>query len=607
MDTYAKMKYTPLKYKIETKSISVPKEALLNSIGINKYKHPLPKRELSFNSNTMIYSNNNNYNNNIIKNKYLNYQYNNTEQPNNINYNLNLNNEVYNNIYDNHLNTNGVTINPLNKTTPYYYSNKLKDKILNNLKDNFQEDKIKKKKALYVNVNFNVNQNYSIPNYANKNNRSLSVQKHFENKNDKNDVNTNKNLNLSNKKIIDNDLSLNKINNNYFESYYETNKNRNVKNIYDKGKQILNMNKNYIYNNQNQNSNKTINIAYKRNPSFTKIINYRSLNMPMKEPIINNNKSNKFINTNISTNINKINNQNKQFIINNKNNTITEPNNIKTSINKDTQINNLLYNLELKMQKFLGQNKTESKGKNYNIIRKIFEEGISIMNLPQIEKNFLKLMMIKYHDVVYAFSQENKSLKQSNENLQNINFSLDKKYIELDKKYKSILKENEEIRKELSANTNITKVENKIIINEIDDNNDIENKKYNNNEITNNMYKSIKDMDFIINDSCQKDEEDKKANIENNNGKNENNNKNFNIKKINSNKIEIKEKRTINIKNDKNNNLKSDNHRLKIDTFNRMNVGDLDSLYFNDKINNIHTQNSQKNYDKVPKIKFRKK
>ena len=327
----------------------------------------------------------------------------------------------------------------------------------------------------------------------------------------------------------------------------------------------------------------------------------------MKEPIINNNKSNKFINTNISTNINKINNQNKQFIINNKNNIITEPNNIKTSINKDTQINNLLYNLELKMQKFLGQNKTESKGKNYNIIRKIFEEGISIMNLPQIEKNFLKLMMIKYHDIVYAFSQENKSLKQSNENLQNINFSLDKKYIELDKKYKSILKENEEIRKELSANTNIAKVENKIIINEVDGNNDIENKKYNSNEINNNMYKSIKDMDFIINDSCQKDEDDKIVNIENNNEKNENYNKNFNIKKINSNKIEIKEKRTLNIKNHKNNNLKSDNHRLKIDTFNRMNVGDLDSLYFNDKINNIHTQNSQKNYDKVPKIKFRKK
>ena len=41
--------------------------------------------------------------------------------------------------------------------------------------------------------------------------------------------------------------------------------------------------------------------------------------------------------------------------------------------------------------------------------------------------------------------------------------------------------------------------------------------------------------------------------------------------------------------------------------FNRMNIKDLDSLYFNDKIDNINTQNSQKNYDKVPKIKLGKK
>ena len=56
-----------------------------------------------------------------------------------------------------------------------------------------------------------------------------------------------------------------------------------------------------------------------------------------------------------------------------------------------------MYNLELKMQKLLGENKIESKGKNYNVVRKIFEEGINIINLLQVEKNFLKLMMIKYH------------------------------------------------------------------------------------------------------------------------------------------------------------------------------------------------------------------
>ena len=520
MDTYSKIKYTQLKYKTKTKCISVPKEALLNPICINKYKHPLPNRELNFNSNSM--NNNNIYNTNNLKVQLLNYKYNNsTEQPSNINYNLT--NNIYSNMYNNNLNTNSLTINRLNKTTPHYYSNKLKDKILNNLKDSFQVDKIKKKKALYVNVNFNVNQNYSIPNYSNKNNRSLSVQNNFENKND-----VNKNIN--NKITTNNDLNLNNINNNYFESYYDINKNETIKPIYNNDKQILSRNKNYIYTNPNQN--KKNNLAYKRNQSSTKIFNYKSLDIPIKEPInINNKINNKYINTNISTNIKKINNQN----INAENIIVTELNNFKNKLNnKDngSQIKYLLYNLELKMQKLLRENKTESKGKNYNIVRKIFEEGINTMNLSQIEKNFLKLMMVKYHDIVYAFSQKNKSLKQSNENLQNINFSLDKKFIELDKKYKLILKENEEMKKESHINlkSNVKKINNKIIIKEIaDNNNDIEHKKNNFNEINNNIYKSIKDMDFITN-SIQKDEDDKK---EINNEKNERNNLEKSIKNIN--------------------------------------------------------------------------
>ena len=612
METYTKIKYIPLKYKTVTKSISVPKETILNSIGINKYKNPIPKRELSLNSNTMIYQNNNNnyYDLNPLKIKYLNSQYNNIAQQNNINYNFN--NDIYSNIYNNNLNTKSATINPFNKTTPSYYTNKLKDKILNNLKDNFQTDKIKKKKALYVNVNFNVNQNYSMPNYGYKNNRSLSVQNNYQNKNKRNDIN--KNININNKKIIDNTLNLNNINNNYFASYYDTNKNKTIKYIYKNDKQILTMNKNYIYTIPNQN--KSINIIHKRNPSYTKILNYKSLEMPIKQyKNINSKSNNKYINTNLSTNINKINNNNKnpKNIINNKNTIITEPNNIKNKLNnkdEDEQINYSLYNLELKMQKLLKENKKESKGINYNIVRKIFEEGINVMNLPQMVKKFLKLIMIKYHDVVYAFSQENKSLRQSNENLQNINFSLDKKYIELDKKYKLILKENKDMKKELTANTktNIKKINSKIAINEIDDNS-VENKKINNNEINNNMYKSIKDMDFIVNGNSQKYEEDKN---EKNNEKNEKENsiKNINlIKKINTNKIEIKENKNLNLKDgeDDNNKLKSDNHRRKIDMLNRMNVKDLDSLYFHDKVNNINTQNSQKNYDKVPKIKFHKK
>ena len=583
MERYTKVEYTPLKYRNGTKSISVQKEEIIKSIGINKYKYLGPIRDLSPNSNTIILKNDINYNTNDLKNKYLNYQYNNTELPINSNYSTNINN---NNLNNNIYNANNSLNIQLNKTTPYYYSTKLKDKILHNLRDNFQEDKLKKKKALYVNVNFNVNQNYSIPNDASRNTRSLSVQ--------------NNTIDINKKNFEGN---YNNINNNYISSIDDPNRNKSLKLVYNNEKQMLNMNKNYIYNNQN----KKASFSNKRNQNYIKIFNYKSLEFPKNEPLNINNKNNiKQINK--GTNINKINRPNKNQQIYNyiKNiHVTTEPNNIQNKTNNnEAQVNFYLYNLELKMKKLLGENKTESKGKNYNIIRKIFEESLNIINLSQIEKNFLKLMMVKYHSVVYAFSQENKALKQTNENLQNLNFSLDKKYIDLDKKYKLLLKENEDIKKSLS----IGKLEDKNIINE---NEKINNDKTNKNGVNeiNNMYKSIKDMDFIINDNTQK-EENKKEQID----KKDNNNndlKNNNDQKINIIKKEFKEKEKSKFKEINNNIIKSDNFRKKIDTFNKLNMrlnsNDLDSLYFNDKINNINCQNSQKNYSKVPKIKFRKK
>ena len=590
METYTKIRYSPLNYHKEIKGIPIKKDYLLNSNQMNKYKLIGPQKEPSFNSNTMINPKNINYITNLMT-KNLYYQYTSPDDSSNVNYNITPTNKLFNN-----------SMNLLNKTTPYYYSTKLKDKILNNLRDNFQDDKIKKKKALYVNVNFNVNQNYSMPNYGNKNNRSLSVQNYYQNKNTKNSDITNSNniVNRSSKKIFENNLN----NNNYTGSFYDSNKNKSLKPIFDKEKQLLKLNQKYVLNNQNNNIN-SINMLYKRNPSYTKIFNYKSLEFPPKEPKIHNKNKNINIDNLQINNTNTNENKNFPFFIkNNENNykkinILTEPkDNIKPQKNKinnkEVEINSLLYNLELKMQKLLGENKTESKGKNYNIVRKIFEEAISVMNLTQTEKNFLKLIMIKYHDVVYAFSQENKLLKQSSENLQNLNFSLDKKCIDIDKQYKILLKENQEMKKLLS---NKKKNENE----------NINNLKIKNNlKENNNMYKSIKDMDFIISDSNNKieDKNDEKEKLEkeNNNINGNNDNKNYVTDKI-TNKNNCKNKSV----DEKNKSLKSDNFRQKFEQFNRINVNDLDSLYFKDKVNNLKCYNSQKNYDKVPKIKLNKK
>ena len=244
----------------------------------------------------------------------------------------------------------------------------------------------------------------------------------------------------------------------------------------------------------------------------------------------------------------------------------------------------MILNLEMKMKNLLKENKTDSKGRNYNIIRKIFEEAINILNFTKNEKKFLKLILLKYHEIVFAFSQENKLLKQSSENLQNMNFSLDKKYLDLEKNYKIILKENQDMKNILSIKNN-----DEINFNE----NNIINVNQNKNNINENMmYKSIKDMEFDINDSYKKEE------------KYENDNDIF-VNDIKLKNIENKIENINLINKDKDSNrAKSENIKKRREEFNKLNLNDLDSLYFNDKINNIHCYNSKKNYEKVPKIKF---
>ena len=607
MEAYTKIKYTPLKYKTDLKSISVPKQANLNAIGIKKYKLIGPQKDLNFNSNTMI-SLKNNYNSNYL-NKNVYHQYSNTEQQ------VIGNKEIFQNnkIFNNDMNTNEA-MNALNKTTPHYYPKKLKDKLLNNLKDNFPADKLKEKKALYVNVNFNVNQNYSMPNYGKKNNRSVSVQNYYVNKNvNNNDTNKNStnninvNRSLNTKKIIDNNIN----NNNYAPSLYEPIRNKSAKKLLDKDKQLLKMERKYIFNNQKKE--REINLPFRRNPSYTKVINNKSIDFQKKEI------------KNINANTNNI-NKNSQLLINNKNiifnnniksnnykNILTEPkDNLKNkNNNKELQVNYILNNLELEMKRLLSENKTESKGKIYNTIRKIFDEAINVMNLSPIEKNFLKLILIKYHDVVYAFSQENKALKQSGEHLQNLNFTLDKKCLELEKQYKNILKENQEMKrllasKKINENKSVNDSEkvNKIHIkiNSNDKNKNITKEKINNISNVNNnsgIIKIIKDINFVLSDNNKKEEkkEDKGNKNDNIINKKEiieidkNDNKENNINKLKEEKSSIEKNNYIN---------------NKFEQFNKINVGDLDSLYFYDKVNNTQCYNSQKNYDKVPKINLKK-
>ena len=532
MKEFNKIKYIPLKYQNEIRSVSNPKQSGLNLNNTNKFQGIQHLKNINFN----------NYN--FIKNSYLNYHYNNTDINNNANNSHNMNQFI-------------------NRTQNNYYTNKYKERIINDVKNNFSKDN-KKKKNFYLNVNFNLNQNYTIPNINNnKINRSLSVQNYYENKNNINNINNKINL-------YENSYNNSIFNNNNYKKNKAANS---LKSIYENENNYLNNRNNTEMNNMNKNNNK----------SYTKLLNNKSTEFQSQ-------------NKNYLPNANNKQNSNKNFVyhknnnmgINNKNlkniKILTEP--INNNIQNKLENNNdqIILNLELKMKNLLKENKTDSKGRNYNIIRKIFEEAINILNFTKTEKKFLKLILLKYHEIVYAFSQENKLLKQSSENLQNMNFSLDKKYLDLEKTYKIIIKENQDMKNILSIKNN-----DEINFNE----NNIINVNQNKNNINENMmYKSIKDMEFDINDSYKKEEK-----YENDNDLYVNDIKLKNIE----NKIE-----NINLINKDNdsNRAKSENIKKRREEFNKLNLNDLDSLYFNDKINNIHCYNSKKNYEKVPKIKF---
>ena len=440
----------------------------------------------------------------IVSNSLSKYQFNNLKKEYSFNANMHANNTNYNLfVLDSNnninLNNNNKNLIPATKTTPNLYNKKLiENKSLYNIRNNnYQLDKFQKHKMIN-NLNFNQ-----------KNNNITNFQRSYSMKYSKNNIS-----NLANFEIKNNN-NISQITNNKI-----------IKNLYKKENPPLK-----LYNNLNNINS----ITGKRNPYISKINkNYKYLQLISDDSSYNNknltfelNKKNNLEDTKLSIknlyNINSINNFNNYNFNNNCNNDYSN------------EKENKLYKLELKMQKLFSENKTNSKSRKYSIIKSIFEESINILNLESAVKNFFKLIILKYHDVVLLFSQENKILRESSENLQNINLNLDKKYLDLDKKYKLLLKENIEYKNSFEKMQNFQK-----------------------NPINFNKNNSIKDEPI-----------------------------NKEIKVIDKNE------KIINDTEDRNS---------KVEKLNRMNIEDLDALYFKDKVNAIYSQNSKKNYQKVPKI-----
>ena len=434
------------------------------------------------------------------------------------------------------------------------YIIKLKNKLFFNIsKDSMikRAQKAKKINFSFINANINKTKLYKKNIKKNINNFLIDKNNFFPKSNYNNYIN-NTNTNYSNSPFLDmkkdqpNKIKLNHITTEPYFLIYQRNKplfksntydnleiicegiNNNINNINNINNNINNININCINNKQRRN-----NMSPKVKNNFLKIFE----NKKSKK-----NKNNSFIyltsiNNNNYTNILNY-NFSKKKIYNKKKIKLKSKNQNKSlNNNNNSKIKSKLNDLKEKIEKLFEENIKNSKRNKYNIIKDKFDESINIMGLNEDEKNFLKLIMNKYNDVISSYSKENKILKNKSEKVQNLNIILDRKYSDLENKYNQNMK----LLKEFQSN--IDNFNNNL-------NNDIIN--INKNSVTNK----------------------KKYNIYNNTNKNNN---------------------KVNDKKDKDTNL-----------LNKLNINDLNFIYFNDKIKVLNCKNSNENYKKEKIFKLSK-
>ena len=296
-------------------------------------------------------------------------------------------------------------------------------------------------------------------------NTNLSVNKDKHNKsifNIENDFNKSQTNFYSNKKLS-NDFFRSKllINNDYFNNnnnlVTETNINKeeinnnnfNSINNCDNSTPINNHKPVKLYKDNNSNNNATFNLpgSFNFHQYFNTIINKTN----------NYNKRN-IINRNYNKNLASIESNNK--IYNNCQTQICNTNESDNKLNTLTvndpkfidEINGLNNDLENELKK----NQTNSKSQKYNTIKRSFDKFIKTINEFFLNNDlhpifiYLQKILIGYHDVILAFSGENRKLKELNYKLSEQYQKIDKNFIECNKTIKEKQNEIENLEKKIS-------------------------------------------------------------------------------------------------------------------------------------------------------------
>ena len=377
-------------------------------------------------------------------------------------------------------------------------------------------------------------------------NTNLSVNKEKHNKsifNNENDFNKSQSNFYSNKKLS-NDFFSSKllINNDYFNNnnnnlVTDVNINReetcssnnfNSINNCDNSTPINNHKPVKLYKEQyKDNNNTTFNLpgSFNFHQYFNTIINKT-----------NNNKRN-IINRNYNKNLASIESNNKLY-----NNCQTQICNTNESDNKfntlsvnDPKLIEEINSINKDLENELKQNLTNSKSKKYNAIKRSFDKFIKTINEFFLNNDlhpiflYLQKILLGYHNVILAFSGENRKLKELNYKLSEQYQKIDKNFIECNKAIKEKQNEIENLGKQIST-----------LLSSLNEQ---------------------KRINIIL--KCKLEE------INMNNIKNNNNN------------LEMNNSTSSKFLND----IEKTEQYIKIKNLNMNNLDDLDSLYFLDKIN----------------------
>ena len=299
-------------------------------------------------------------------------------------------------------------------------------------------------------------------------NTNLSVNKERHNKsifNNENDFNKSQSNFYSNKKLS-NDFFRSKllINNDYFNNnnnnlVNDANINReetcssnnfNSINNCDNSTPINNHKPVKLYKEQyKDNNNTTFNLpgSFNFHQYFNTIINKT-----------NNNKRN-IINRNYNKNLASIESNNKLY-----NNCQTQICNTNESDNKfntlsvnDPKLIEEINSINKDLENELKLNLTNSKSKKYNAIKRSFDKFIKTINEFFLNNDlhpiflYLQKILLGYHNVILAFSGENRKLKELNYKLSEQYQKIDKNFIECNKAIKEKQNEIENLGKQIST------------------------------------------------------------------------------------------------------------------------------------------------------------